>query len=107
MPNDLFPQTTPEPAAHRKQLAPDIHDAFAHFSEPVFATVALPIKIKQLIAVALAHVTQCPYCIHGHTSAAPRHGATARVIMEAIGVAADMRAGGAYTQRSRSIRFII
>jgi AhpD family alkylhydroperoxidase len=74
MPNDLFPQTTPELAAHRKPLAPDIHDAFTHFSERVFAAGALPIKFKQLIAVAVAHLTQCPNCIHGHTSAALRHG---------------------------------
>jgi AhpD family alkylhydroperoxidase len=96
MPNDLFPQTTPELAAHRKPLAPDIHDAFTHFSERVFAAGALPINFKQLIAVAVAHVTQCPSCIHGHTSAALRHGATGQEIMEAIWVAAEMRAGGAY-----------
>jgi AhpD family alkylhydroperoxidase len=96
MPNDIFPPTTPELATRRKQLAPDIHDAFTKFSECVFAAGALPVKIKQLIAVAVAHVTQCPYCIRGHTSAALRHGATAQDIMEAIWVAAEMRAGGAY-----------
>jgi len=41
-------------------------------------------------------VTQCPYCIRGHTRAAVRHEATAEEIMEAIWVAAEMRAGGAY-----------
>jgi AhpD family alkylhydroperoxidase len=96
MPKDVFPQATPEIAARRKQLAPDIHDAFTHFSERVFAEGALPVKTKQLIAVAVAHVTQCPYCIRGHTRAALRHGATAEEIMEAIWVAAEMRAGGAY-----------
>jgi AhpD family alkylhydroperoxidase len=96
MPKDVFPQATPEIAARRKQLAPDIHDAFTHFSERVFAEGALPVKTKQLIAVAVAHVTQCPYCIRGHTKAALRHGATAEEIMEAIWVAAEMRAGGAY-----------
>jgi AhpD family alkylhydroperoxidase len=80
----------------RKTLAPHIHDAFTAFSEHVFADGALPTKTKQLIAVAAAHVTQCPYCIRGHTKAASRHGATAEEIMEAIWVAAEMRAGGAY-----------
>jgi AhpD family alkylhydroperoxidase len=80
----------------RKKLAPHIHDAFAAFSERVFADGALPTKTKQLIAVAAAHITQCPYCIRGHTNAALRHGATAEEIMEAIWVAAEMRAGGAY-----------
>ena len=96
MPRDIFPQTTPDLAAMRKKLAPHIHDAFAAFSEHVFADGALPANTKQLIAVAVAHVTQCPYCIRGHTKAALRHGATAEEIMEAIWVAAEMRAGGAY-----------
>lgn len=96
MPKDIFPQTTPGLVAMRKKLAPHIHDAFTAFSERVFAEGALPTKTKQLIAVAAAHITQCPYCIRGHTNAALRHGATAEEIMEAIWVAAEMRAGGAY-----------
>ena len=96
MPKDLFPHSTPELAAARKQLAPHIHDTFTAFSESVFADGALPTVTKQLIAVAVAHVTQCPYCIRGHTKAALRHGATSEEIMEAIWVAAEMRAGGAY-----------
>ena len=96
MSRDIFPQTTPDLAATRKNLAPHIHDAFTAFSKQVFAEGALPTKIKQLIAVAAAHVTQCPYCIRGHTQAALRHGATAEEIMEAIWVSAEMRAGGAY-----------
>lgn len=65
-------------------------------SARVLVTGALPIKITQLIAVVVAHVTQCPYCIHGHTSAALQHGATATEIREAIWVAAEMRPGGEY-----------
>lgn len=96
MPKDIFPHPTPELAAMRKKLAPQVHDAFSAFSERVFAEGALPTKTKQLIAVAVAHVTQCPYCIRGHTKAALRHGASNEEIMEAIWVAAEMRAGGAY-----------
>ncbi|HVW67511.1 MAG TPA: carboxymuconolactone decarboxylase family protein [Steroidobacteraceae bacterium] len=96
MTREIFPQSTPELAARRRELAPSIQEAFTTFSERVFAAGALPVKIKQLIAVAAAHVTQCPYCIRGHTKAALRHGATAEEIMEAIWVAAEMRAGGAY-----------
>jgi len=62
----------------------------------VFADGALSEKTKQLIAVAVAHVTQCPYCIRGHARLAQRCGASEREIMEAIWVAAEMRAGGAY-----------
>ena len=73
-----------------------IDEAFKNFSRQVFAEGALDVKTKQLIAVAVAHVTQCPYCIRGHTKAAVRHGATEEQIMEAIWVAAEMRAGGAF-----------
>jgi AhpD family alkylhydroperoxidase len=57
---------------------------------------ALPAKTKELIAVAVAHATQCPYCIRGHTELALRKGATEEEVMEAIWVAAEMRAGAAY-----------
>src|SRR5690349_3235551 len=43
MPRDIFPQTTPELAARRKQLAPDTHDAFMNFSERVFAAGAFAV----------------------------------------------------------------
>ena len=69
----------------------------------MFAEGALPAKTKQLIAVAVAHVTQCPYCIRGHTDAALRQGATAEEIMEAIWVAAEMRAGGAYAHSALAL----
>lgn len=106
MPKDLFPQATPELAAARKRLAPDVHDAFTTFSERVFADGALPAKVKQLIAVAAAHITQCPYCIRGHTKAALRSGATGEEIMEAIWVAAEMRAGGAYAHSAIALAAI-
>ena len=73
---------TPDLAAMRKKLAPHIHDAFTAFNEHVFADGALPAKTKQLLAVGVAHVTQCPYCIRGHTKAALRHGAKAEEIMQ-------------------------
>jgi AhpD family alkylhydroperoxidase len=103
MPKDIFPQTTPALAATRKKLAPGIHDAFTSFSERVFADGALPVKTKQLIAVAAAHITQCPYCIRGHTKAALRHGASSEEIMEAIWVAAEMRAGAAYAHSALAL----
>ncbi len=58
-------------------------------SKAVFAKGALSEKHKQLIAVAVAHVTQCPYCIEGHT--------------EAIWVAAEMRSGGAYAHSTLAL----
>ena len=92
----IYPRVTSELAEQRTILAPKPAAAFKAFSQSVFAEGALSSKTKQLIAVAVAHVTQCPYCIRGHTRAAVRHEATAEEIMEAIWVAAEMRAGGAY-----------
>lgn len=103
MAHEIFPHPTPELAARRKELAPEIHDAFTAFSERVFADGALPKKTKQLIAVAAAHVTQCPSCIRDHTKAAERAGATDAEIMEAIWVSAEMRAGGAYAHSTLAL----
>lgn len=96
MSHDLYHPTTPEEHRRRKELAPATHDAFTAFSKAVFAEGALDERTKQLIAVAVAHTTQCPYCIDGHTKLATRKGATPEQVMEAIWVAAEMRAGGAY-----------
>jgi AhpD family alkylhydroperoxidase len=103
MSKEIYPQATRALTAARKELAPAIHGAFRAFSEHVFAEGALPAKTKQLIAVAAAHITQCPYCIRGHTKAALRHGATAQEVMEAIWVAAEMRAGGAYAHATLAL----
>ncbi len=102
----VYTPMTKELAARRKDLAPKPAEAFKAFSQSVFADGALPAKTKQLIAVAVAHVTQCPYCIRGHTAAALQHGATAEEIMEAIWIAAEMRAGGAYAHSALALDVI-
>ncbi|MFC5434541.1 carboxymuconolactone decarboxylase family protein [Microbacterium suwonense] len=96
MTDSPYPSRSPELIRRRRQLVPDTTAAFEAFSKQVFAAGALDETTKQLIAVAVAHVTQCPYCIDGHTKQASRKGATDEQIMEAIWVAAEMRAGGAY-----------
>ena len=99
----IYPEATRQIAEQRKRLAPGPAEAFRAFSKSVFAEGAIPTKTKQLIAVAVAHVTQCPYCIRGHTSTALRHGATGEEIMEASWVAAEMRAGGAYAHSALAL----
>jgi AhpD family alkylhydroperoxidase len=96
MTDHVHSKATPELAMRRAALAPEADAAFRRFSQVVFQEGALSSKSKQLIAVAVAHVTQCPYCIRGHTQGALREGATEQEIMEAIWVAAEMRAGGAF-----------
>jgi AhpD family alkylhydroperoxidase len=96
MSNRMYPPMTRQTADRRRALAPAQQAAFDAFGKAVFAEGALSAKFKQIIAVAVAHVTQSPYCIKGHTKAALHAGATEQELMEAIWVAAEMRAGGAY-----------
>jgi AhpD family alkylhydroperoxidase len=103
MSESLYPPTSREQSRKRRALASETEKAFQAFSQQVFADGALPAKTKQLIAVAVAHVTQCPYCIKGHTKAALRNGATQQELMEAIWVAAEMRAGAAYAHSAISL----
>ena len=93
MPDSIYPIASRELAERRKQAAPETHEAFQAFSRQVFADGALPEKTKQLIAVAVAHVTQCPYCIRATRGSRSAEGASEQEIMEAIWVAAEMRAG--------------
>ncbi len=99
----MYPRASAKFARKRQELAPGPTKAFKAFSESVFAEGALPRKTKQLIAVAVAHTTQCPYCIRGHTQGALRAGASEAEIMEAIWVAAEMRAGGAYAHSALAL----
>lgn len=100
----MYPNLTKEIAKKRAELAPEPLAAFKAFSKAVFAPGALDAKTKQLIAVAVAHVTQCPYCIKGHTQGASKAGASDAEIMEAIWVAAEMRAGGAYAHSALALQ---
>ncbi|MBP1475830.1 carboxymuconolactone decarboxylase family protein [Frateuria sp. MAH-13] len=103
MTHPLYPESTAELARKRRELAPEPLQAFKTFSAAVFAEGALAAQTKQLIAVAVAHVTQCPYCIKGHTAEALKQGASEQQIMEAIWVAAEMRAGGAYAHAALAL----
>ena len=103
MDHPMYPETSRELHEKRRTLAPEPYAAFRAFGQKVFADGALPSKTKELIAVAVAHVTQCPYCIRGHTRAALSNGATPAEIMEAIWVAAEMRAGGSYAHSALAL----
>ena len=103
MDQTMYPASSADIARKRRELAPKQLEAFRQFSAAAFAEGELDARTKQLIAVAVAHVTQCPYCIEGHTRLASRRGATDEQIMEAIWVAAEMRAGGAYAHSALAI----
>ena len=99
----MYPKADADIARKRRELAPKQLEAFRAFSAACFAEGALPAKMKQLIAVAVAHTTQCPYCIRGHTEAALKAGASEAEIMEAIWVAAEMRAGAAWAHATLAL----
>lgn len=103
----LYVVPTRENAELRAKAAPEIMDAWRNFSKTVFKAGALDEKTKQLIAVAVAHVTQCPYCIHSHTEQAMKKGASKEEIIEAVWVASEMRAGAAYAHSALAMDEII
>jgi AhpD family alkylhydroperoxidase len=66
---------------------------------------AIPRKYRELIAVAVACTTQCPYCIEAHAKAAKAAGATREELVEASFVTAALRAGGAATHGAMALKF--
>jgi len=86
-----------------QQLSPEIVDAFFAFDGAVFKDGAIPLKYKELIAIAVAVTTQCPYCIDIHAKRAKDAGASESELAEATLVAAAIRAGGAITHATHAI----
>lgn len=82
------------------EQTPDAMQAFRAFDKAAFTAGALDARQKQLIAVAVALTTQCPYCIEIHTRAARDAGADDTQLAETAMVAAAIRAGGAITHAS-------
>jgi AhpD family alkylhydroperoxidase len=84
-------------------LAPEVMKAFWAFDKISVADGAIPVKYKELIAIAVALTTQCPYCIQIHTGNARKAGATDAEIVEAAMVAASLRAGAAVTHATHAL----
>ena len=84
-------------------LAPEVMKAFWAFDKAAVADRAIPVKYKELIAVAVALTTQCPYCIDIHSGNARKAGATDVELVEAAMVAAALRAGGAVTHATHAL----
>src|SRR5258708_7028357 len=76
---------------------PEAMKAFWAFDKAVFTPGAIDLLNKQLMAVAVALTTQCPYCIELHVKSARDAGATDEMLAETATVAAAMRAGAAIT----------
>lgn len=86
-----------------KELAPEGMAAFVAFDAAAMKDGAIPKKYKELMAVAVALTTQCPYCIEIHSKAAKAAGCTEAELAEVGLVAAALRAGGAITHATHAI----
>jgi AhpD family alkylhydroperoxidase len=88
-----------------KQLAPTEFAAFVAFDKTVGRDDgAIPKKHRELIAIAVACTTQCPYCLDVHTRAAKAAGATREEVTEAALLAAALRAGAAVTHGALAVK---
>ncbi len=65
---------------------------------------AVPRKYRELIALAVASTTQCPYCIEAHVMGAKAAGASREEITESSLIAAALRAGGAATHGAMALK---
>ncbi len=84
-------------------LAPELMKTFWAFDKAAVAPGAIPVKYKELIAVAVGLTTQCPYCIDLHTNGARKAGATEAELTEAAMVAASLRAGAAVAHATHAL----
>src|SRR3954462_9720048 len=85
------------------ELAPEAFKGFVAFDKAAFEGGAIPLKYKELMAVAVALTTQCPYCIEIHSKKARKAGATEQELAETTLVAAALRAGGAVTHGTHTL----
>jgi AhpD family alkylhydroperoxidase len=97
MTNSLYQKENLKNLNQLKNIVPDQLQAFSEFNKAVLKEGALTKKEKEIIAVAIAHVTECPYCIDSHTRSAKAEGASLAELVEAVFVVAGVEAGGAVT----------
>lgn len=96
-------------SSHRNQMlktAPEEYKALGGFMQAAFRSDgAIPIKYRELIAIAVAHATGCPYCIESHVAAGKKHGMTKQEMSEAIMLSAALCAGAAAAHGGMAIKF--
>jgi 4-carboxymuconolactone decarboxylase len=73
--------------------APELWQKFSEWYNAVFKDGALSEREKALIALAVAHAVQCPYCIDAYSTASLEKGSTPEQMTEAVHVAAAIRGG--------------
>ncbi len=84
--------------------APEAIKAFCAFDKAAMAAGAIPSKYKEMMALAVAFTTQCPYCIQIHADRARQAGVTDKEIAEVVAVAAALRTGAAITHGTHAMK---
>lgn len=84
--------------------APEAIKAFWAFDKAAMAAGAIPAKYKELMALAVAFTTQCPYCIEIHAKKAREAEASEQEIAEVVAIAAALRAGAAITHGTHALK---
>lgn len=92
----LFKNNISKDMALLNEINPDLHQAWRTYHDGVFKDGALSKMEKELIAVAGAHITTCPYCIRSRVRSSKNSGATDKQIVEAIYVAMRFAMGGPF-----------
>ena len=87
-----------------KQLAPAEFKGFVELDAIVGREGAIPRKYRELMALAVAFTTQCPYCLDVHTRNAKKAGASREEVAETAFIAAALRAGAAVTHGALAIK---
>ncbi|MFJ5788654.1 carboxymuconolactone decarboxylase family protein [Lysinibacillus sp. NPDC093197] len=93
--NSLYQKSSIRRLPELAKLTPETFKAFAEFDKLALSDGIIPKKTKELIAIAAAHVTGCPYCIDAHVTNAKRLEISKEEIAEAIMVATALKAGSA------------
>ena len=93
--------------ARYKESTPDILKSWAEFNGAVFADEGrdIPLKYRELIALAVTLTTQCVYCIESHSKKAVAAGASQAELAEAAWVATAIRAGGGFAHGRLGFKF--
>ncbi|MGV3466363.1 MAG: carboxymuconolactone decarboxylase family protein [Heyndrickxia sp.] len=92
---ELYKRSNKNRLIELKDVNADLFNAFSQFNHQALTDGLLSRKEKELIAVAVAHVTGCAYCIDSHTKSAKQLGVTLEELTESIFVATALKAGSA------------
>lgn len=93
----MYDMSNLDKLAKLKENSPEALAAFQALDKAALGDGAIPKKYKELMALAVALTTQCPYCLEIHQAAAKEAGATEQELSETVFIATALRAGAALT----------